>query len=100
MRNFYVRDAFRILLRVQPSSSPLLKNLSKNLSDIISFLLQILNMCNIEHFLRHLGKKKPKIEHSFEKISQASTFVSLLKAGTDNISFLPFIISDSFSKLI
>ncbi|GAA2902557.1 hypothetical protein GCM10019993_05250 [Enterococcus pseudoavium] len=63
-------------------------------------MLRKLNLSNNRHFLRLLGKKKPKIEHSFEKISQASTFVSLLKAGTDNISFLPFIISDSFSKLI
>ncbi|OJG65109.1 hypothetical protein RV07_GL003563 [Enterococcus malodoratus] len=50
--------------------------------------------------MRLLGKKKPKIERSLENIRELLLLFPYLKAGTDNISFLPFISSDSFSNLL
>lgn len=59
---------------------------------IVTKIFQIFFLGNNRHFLRLLGKKKPKIEHSLETLLRELLLLfPYIKAETDNISFLPFI---------
>ncbi|MDV4676781.1 hypothetical protein NNF74_02325, partial [Enterococcus faecium] len=64
----------------------------KTTRSIVTIIFQILFLGNNRHFLRLLGKKKPKIEHSLETLLRELLLLfPYIKAETDNISFLPFL---------
>jgi hypothetical protein len=86
VQNFCVRGVSRILLRVQPSSSPL--RFSSNDRQMITKMLQVLNFVYIMYFALFLGKKKPKIA------AQCKTIFASYKETMDNISsFLLFYLT-------
>ena len=77
----------------------------KTTRSIVTIIFQILFLGNNRHFLRLLGKKKPKIEHSLETLLRELLLLfPYIKAETDNISFLPFlhqiVFATSYTTLI
>ena len=77
----------------------------KTTRSIVTIIFQILFLGNNRHFLRLLGKKKPKIEHSLDTLLRELLLLfPYIKAETDNISFLPFlhqiVFATSYTTLI
>jgi len=96
VRNFYVRGAFRILLRVQPSSSPLHKVFQKGYPIIYKTVTNIKYILQKAFFAAFRQKKTKNRDSSKRKLS---TFVSYPEAETDNISFLLFALAIVFASL-